>query len=216
MHRIAHEWLPGHVPYREALELQEQHVIDLREGRKPEHLFLLEHAPVYTIGRTRDQSSLNDSSHLPYPVEIISRGGQATYHGPGQLTGYPILDMNNRARDLHAYMRALEEAIILTSKHFGVNAARRDQMTGVWCQNRKLASIGVGVRKWIVMHGFAFNIEPQSLPPFESITPCGIDGVRMTCLSVEAGKAISVKEAGEMLAYYLPEALYLNKLSRVT
>lgn len=186
----------------------------LRDGIAAETLYLLEHEPVYTIGRTRDQSSLREAALLPHPLVIIGRGGQATYHGPGQLVGYPILDLNTRKRDLHAYMRALEEAIIRTCADFGVTAGRREDMTGVWCENRKLASIGVGVRRWISMHGFAFNVEKTCLPAFLAITPCGLDGVTMTCLSTEAGFEISTKKAGEALTAHFDTSLADHGLQR--
>jgi lipoyl(octanoyl) transferase len=161
---------------------------------------LLEHEPVYTIGRLRDQSSLRDPASLPFPVFETNRGGQATYHGPGQLVGYPILDLNKRGRDLHVHLRNLEDILIRACAAFGVTAGRREEMTGVWVENRKLASIGVGVRKWISMHGFAINITKECLPPFSAITPCGLDGVSMTCLEDEAGRAISVTDAAELIA----------------
>ena len=160
-------------------------------------MYLLEHEPVYTIGRRRDQSSLKNSAALPAPVFEINRGGQATYHGPGQLVGYPILDLRNRGKDLHEHLRKLEEALILTCHDFGIPATRRDGLTGVWVENRKLASIGVGVTKWISMHGFAMNVTRECLLPFFAITPCGIDGVVMSCVENEAGRPVSVAEFSE-------------------
>ncbi len=195
--------LPEPIAYDEGLRLQENHVQAILNGEATDRIFLLEHHPVYTIGRQRDQSSLRDPSALPFPIHETNRGGQATYHGPGQLTGYPILDLNPRGRDLHAHLRWLEDALIRACKHFGVDAGRRDGLTGVWVENRKLASIGVGVRKWISMHGFAINITQESLPPFFAITPCGLDGVSMTCLANEAGKDISIREAVEVIGQEL-------------
>jgi lipoyl(octanoyl) transferase len=182
------------VSYEDGLQLQDAAVEALLDGSGGETLFLLEHAPVYTIGRQRDQSSLRDPSALPAPVVETNRGGQATYHGPGQLVGYPILDLRERKRDLHAHLRGLEEALILTCRDFGIPATRRDGLTGVWVENRKLASIGVGVRKWISMHGFAINITADCLLPFFAITPCGIDGVVMSCVEHEAGRPVSVAD----------------------
>ena len=164
-------------------------------GSGGETILLLEHEPVYTIGRLRDQSSLREAASLPHPVFETNRGGQATYHGPGQLVGYPILDLTPRGKDLHAHLRNLEDALIRACAAFGVAATRRDGLTGVWVEDRKLASIGVGVRKWVSMHGFAINITRESLPPFLAITPCGLAGVRMTCLESEAGMAIGMQEA---------------------
>ena len=179
-------------------------------GTGGDTILLLEHQPVYTIGRLRDQSSLRDPASLPYPVHETNRGGQATYHGPGQLVGYPILNLNPRGKDLHEHLRKLEDALIRACQEFGVNAGRREGLTGVWVENRKLASIGVGVRKWISMHGFAINITRESLPPFFAITPCGIDGVSMSCLENEAGRDISVNEAADVIARELREIFTLG------
>ena len=191
--------LPDPITYEAGLRMQEQHVDAILSGSGPDTVLLLEHQPVFTIGRLRDQSSLRDSAALPHPVFETNRGGQATYHGPGQLVGYPILDLNPRGRDLHAHLRSLEDALIRACAAFGVTAGRREGLTGVWVENRKLASIGVGVRKWISMHGFAINITRQSLPPFFAITPCGLDGVTMTCLENEAGREISVPQAAAVV-----------------
>lgn len=191
--------LPDLVSYEDGLRLQEARVDALLAGKAGDAVFLLEHEPVYTIGRLKDRSSLRDAENLPCRVFETNRGGQATYHGPGQLVGYPVLDLNPRGRDLHAHLRSLEEALILACQAFGVDAQRREGLTGVWVGDRKLASIGVGVRKWISMHGFAINITRESLPPFFAITPCGIDGVVMTCLENEAGRDISVREAAKVI-----------------
>lgn len=192
--QLQHQWLGQNIEYSQGLKIQDQCVQDILEHRTGNQLLTLEHEPVYTIGRTRDRSSLGDTTaHLPHPVIEISRGGQATYHGPGQLTGYPILDLHPIGNDLHLYIRALEEALIRTCAEFGVIAERRDGLTGVWVENRKLASIGVGVKKWIALHGFAINITKKSLTGFMAITPCGIDGVAMTCLESECGHEIDVK-----------------------
>lgn len=193
--------------YEGGLQLQQDHVQSILAGTGHDTIFLLEHQPVYTIGRLRDQSSLRDPGALPYPVHEINRGGQATYHGPGQLVGYPILDLSRRGKDLHEHLRKLEDALVRSCHRFGVPAGRRDGLTGVWVENRKLASIGVGVRKWISMHGFAINITKESLPPFFAITPCGIDGVSMSCLENEAGREISVAEAARVIADELTRSL---------
>ena len=187
--------LPDLIDYQDGLRLQERAVAAILDGTGGESVLLLEHRPVYTIGRLRDQSSLGDAGTLPHPVYETNRGGQATYHGPGQLVGYPILDLSSRGRDLHLHLRGIEDALIRACAAFGVAAGRRENLTGVWVANRKLASIGVGVRKWVSMHGFALNITHECLPPFLAITPCGLDGVTMTSLAAEAGRAISIAEA---------------------
>jgi len=183
---------PGRLTYADALALQHRCVDDLLAGTGSEKLILLEHEPVYTIGRTRDQSSLLAREQLPFPVVETNRGGQATYHGPGQLVGYPILDLNKRGRDLHLYLRTLESILIDLCQFYGVAASRREGLTGVWVKNRKIASLGVGVRKWVTMHGFALNVQKSSLAAFGQITPCGISGVEMTSLESESGRALSM------------------------
>lgn len=179
-------WLPGYADYGRTLALQEELVRQHQHDPSlDDDLLLLEHEPVYTIGRTRDHSSLNTPAMLPHPVVETGRGGQATYHGPGQLVGYPVTDLNRYGRDLHRYIRALEQALVDTCGRFGVAARIRDGLVGIWVEDRKLGSIGVAVKKWVTMHGFALNITRESLPPFQSITPCGLHGVRMTCLEAE-------------------------------
>ena len=192
------EWL-GRIEYAAALDLQ-NHLVDRCLEGGLEKILLLEHEPVYTIGRTRDQSSLRQPTSLPHPVFEINRGGQATWHGPGQLVGYPILRLSERKRDLHLYLRFLEEVIILTCAECGFTAGRRDGLTGVWVEDRKIASLGVGVRKWISMHGLALNVTLASLEAFSHITPCGIAGVQMTCIEKEAGRSFTVQEVGEILS----------------
>lgn len=199
------EWL-GRVRYEDALALQESLVAERQKNAIPDRLLLLEHEPVYTIGRTPDQSSLRDAARLPFPTVQINRGGQATYHGPGQLIGYPILDLRPRGQDLHRYLRALEEIVIETCARLGVAATRREGLTGAWVEARKIASIGVGVRHWISMHGFALNV-CGDLAPFSEITPCGIAGVEMTSLARESPADISVKTVADHVAKVFPGRL---------
>ena len=184
---------PGRMSFEAALALQENLVAELQAGRGEETLVLLEHEPVYTIGRTRDRSSLRQN--LPHPVFETNRGGQATFHGPGQLVGYPVLDLSRRGRDLHRYLRFLEDLLIELSASYGVTAQNREGLTGVWVGPRKLASLGVGVRKWVSMHGFAINITRESTEAFAHITPCGLTGVEMTSLAHESGAAIPLEDA---------------------
>ncbi len=163
-----------------------------------DELLLLEHEPVYTIGRTPDQSSLRGEAHLPHPLFPINRGGQATYHGPGQLIGYPIIDLRNCGQDLHRYLRWLEELLIETLAEVGIAATTRPGLTGVWVEDRKIASIGVGVRHWITMHGFALNVGGD-LSPFDHIVPCGIANVTMTSIEKETGIDRSVFEIASLV-----------------
>jgi lipoyl(octanoyl) transferase len=180
-----------------ALALQEEIVAKKREDRAlSDELLLLEHEPVYTIGRTPDQSSLRGARHLPHPLFSINRGGQATYHGPGQLMGYPIIDLRRCGQDLHRYLRWIEQLLIEVLADYGIGASRRESLTGVWVENRKIASIGVGVRHWITMHGFALNVHGD-LSPFNHIIPCGINEVAMTSIEKETGKAFSVADVAK-------------------
>jgi lipoyl(octanoyl) transferase len=184
-------WL-GRMDFSDALALQEETVSKKRyDHAAKDQLLLLEHEPVYTIGRTPDQSSLLGARHLPHPVFAINRGGQATYHGPGQLMGYPIVDLRRCGQDLHKYLRWLEQLLIDLLAEHGIAASRRESLTGVWVGGRKIASIGVGVRHWITMHGFALNV-CGDLSPFNHIVPCGINNVAMTSMERETGTEFSV------------------------
>lgn len=184
------DWLGENRGYEETLALQESlWSRAVSEVDFEPHLLLLEHEPVYTMGRARDQSSLRDKSHLPYKVVEINRGGQATYHGPGQLVGYPIVSLERLGRDVHSFVHALECCLIEVCRDYGVTARQREGLVGVWVEDRKLASIGVGVRKWATMHGFALNLRKESLRPFSRITPCGLNDVVMTCLEGEIIRA---------------------------
>jgi lipoyl(octanoyl) transferase len=205
--QLVDQWLGSGIAYADALETQEAKLLQVLEGSAQNTFYQLEHAPVYTIGRTRDQSSLRNPELLPHPVVEINRGGQATYHGPGQLVGYPIVDLRPLGKDLHTYIRAIEQALIDTCHDFDIAAQRRDGLTGVWVENRKLASIGVGVRKWIGMHGFAINITKESLRGFLSITPCGLDGVKITCVTHEAKRDISVQEFAARVSVHMKARL---------
>jgi lipoyl(octanoyl) transferase len=185
-------WL-GRLAYQPALDLQEKNAAARTSAEIPDQLLLLEHDPVYTIGRQRDRSSLGPAA-LPHPVVEINRGGQATFHGPGQLVGYFIFDLQKLTPDLHFFLRWIEEGLIALLQDYGLAAHRRESLTGVWIEDRKIASIGVGVRRWITMHGFGLNVG-SDLSGYEAITPCGITGVTMTSLSREIGREISVEEA---------------------
>jgi lipoyl(octanoyl) transferase len=194
----------GRIRYGDALELQEKIVAQKAENLDaPDELLLLEHNSIFTIGRTSDHSSLRDSTALPAPLMAINRGGQATWHGPGQLVGYPLLDLRKRGSDLHRYLRDLEEFLISLCAEFGVAATRREGLTGVWAGGKKIASLGVGVRRWISMHGFALNV-CGPLEGFAHITPCGIAGVEMTSLEREGAAGVTVEAVAEKAAKDFP------------
>ena len=202
-------WL-GRIDYGRALAMQD----DLVARKHADHslddeLLLLEHEPVYTIGRTPDQSSLRGAAHLPHPLFPINRGGQATYHGPGQLVGYPIVDLRRCGQDLHRYLRWIEDGLIGLLDSLGVDAQTRSGLTGVWLDDRKIASIGVGVRHWITMHGFALNV-CGDLSAFDHIVPCGIANVTMTSIEKESGKTRSVEEVAERAG-----AIFVKEMRRL-
>jgi lipoyl(octanoyl) transferase len=199
-------WL-GRINFAQALALQEELAAKKREDAALEdQLLLLEHEPVYTIGRTPDRSSLLGSTHLPHPVFSINRGGQATYHGPGQLMGYPIIDLRRCGQDLHKYLRWLEQLLIDLLAPYDITAQRRESLTGVWVENRKIASIGVGVSHWITLHGFALNV-CGDLSPFDHIVPCGISNVAITSMEKETKKSFTVASVAPTL-----EKLALNSI----
>jgi lipoyl(octanoyl) transferase len=194
------EWL-GRIHYEAGLQIQNAKLESCLESGS-ETVLLLEHEPVYTIGRLPDKSSLRGPGQLPYPVFETNRGGQATYHGPGQLVAYPILDLRVRGRDLHVYLRNLENLLIDLAEDFGIHATRVEGKTGVWVEDRKIASIGVGVRKWVTMHGFALNVS-NDLHGFQHIIPCGIADVRMTSISRELSSEISLQTVRERITPHL-------------
>jgi len=197
-------WL-GRVSFADALALQEDIVARKREDlATKDEVLLLEHEPVYTIGRTPDKTSLLGAAHLPHPLFEINRGGQATYHGPGQLMGYPIVDLRQCGQDLHRYLRWLEQTLIDFLALSEIPAVRREGLTGVWVGQRKIASIGVGVRHWITMHGFALNV-CGDLSPFAHIVPCGIANVTMTSMERETGRALSVANIARQFGEFVRE-----------
>ena len=211
MNAVDVRWL-GRISFADGLALQEEIVVRKREqSDSPDEILLLEHEPVYTIGRTPDKSSLLGAAHLPYPLFAINRGGQATYHGPGQLMSYPIVDLRRCGQDLHKYLRWLEQTLIDFLACYEISATRREGLTGAWVQNRKIASIGVGVRHWITMHGFALNV-CGDLSPFAHIIPCGISNVTMTSMEKEGGKALAVADVAEAFAKILvPKIHHLHR-----
>lgn len=169
----------GRVPYRTALAFQRRAVEARASGRAPDVLYFVEHDPVITVGRAGHDSNLRLSAaeYQLRGVEVVAveRGGDVTYHGPGQLIGYPVVALDNLPcrRDLHRYLRDLEEGIIRALATYGLPAGRRPPYTGVWVGPRKIAAIGVAVRRWIAFHGFALNVDPN-LAHFDWIHPCGI------------------------------------------
>ncbi len=197
----------GLTAYDAALRLQEQTLESVSQGLSPEKIFLLEHPHVFTVGRGRRRAGLSDSQpESSIPTFVVSRGGDITYHGPGQLVGYPILDLRRRARDVHAYLRNLEECLLRTVSEFGLTSYRRKGLSGLWTDEGKLASIGVRVRRWTTMHGFALNVAPE-LSYFSMIDACGIADCPVTSMSELLGRAVSIREVEPVIARQLVHVL---------
>jgi lipoyl(octanoyl) transferase len=195
----------GVVSYGEALELQKHLVEERKSNQIPDQLLLLEHPPVITLGvKTR-----NDRTHVvaapetldEQGVEVVEsgRGGDVTYHGPGQLVGYPIMDLRPDRCDVHRYVRDLEEVLMRVAGGFGVDAARMPGLTGVWVGNEKLGAIGVRIARWVTSHGFALNVS-TNLAHFNLIVPCGIADKGVTSLERLIGRPIAMDEVADLTA----------------
>jgi len=186
----------GRVDYFEALQLQHQKVALCKAGTIPDALLLLEHPHVYTFGRNAKKEHLLVSRQFLTKVgaEVFEtdRGGDITYHGPGQLVGYPILDLTRHRRDLAWYMRSLEEVMIGVAAGFAVRATRLNGATGVWVGNEKLVAMGVHISRWVTSHGFAFNVNTD-MRYFEHIVPCGLRGKGVTSLQRLLGEPVKME-----------------------
>ena len=192
-------------------------------------IIMLQHNPVYTLGTGSDEkfvkalNSENDDSVPPVPVIRMDRGGEVTYHGPGQITVYPVLDLRSYRQDIHWYMRALEEAIILAiskcpTKTKTLRAEREDGVTGVWIDNHKVAAVGIKCRRWITQHGLAVNVEESSLSNFQGIVPCGLEGRKVGCLNqflIEQGdEPITVADFSVLMKDALEEIFRIELVNR--
>jgi lipoyl(octanoyl) transferase len=186
----------GRVPYLEAWELQRALAGAVSQGAVPDTVIFLEHPPVVTLGRRTDEGEL----HIPEQAEVAvvetNRGGKSTFHGPGQLVCYPILDLKRHGRDVKRYVRNLEEALIRTVEPFGLEAERIEGLTGVWLTRppRKLASIGVHVSRWVTTHGYALNVDLDPAPFTEWITACGLEDAMFTTIARETQKPVTVDD----------------------
>jgi lipoate-protein ligase B len=201
----------GQTPYAEAWELQRTLAAAVLEETLPDTVVLLEHPPVVTVGRRTDDGEL----HLPHGVEVdvveTDRGGKSTFHGPGQLVCYPILDLNRHGRDVRRYCRDLEEAIVRTLSAFGIEATTIDGLTGVWLTPppRKIASIGVHISRWVTTHGYALNVDLDPAPFTSWITACGLEDAAFTTMSRELGRPITVDDVRPAAAAALEEVFGL-------
>lgn len=208
----------GNVPYKEALNIQE-HLLKKRINDEiNDSLVLLQHPPTVTTGRRGNpdnllvtEKKLNKSG---ITFEIISRGGDATFHGPGQLVGYPIMDLSRFGKDVHKYLRDLEKLLILTLSEFNIESRTIEKLTGVWVKRSKIASIGIGVRRWTTYHGFALNVNTD-LSFFDLIVPCGIPNVRMTSIKdwLELDQDIDMSDVREKVINNFAKLFNYNSIS---
>ena len=205
----------GRMPYGEALELQRSIARDRISGAiSQDVLLLMEHPPVVTLGRSSKEKHLVASPEFlqTHGVELfeVERGGDVTFHGPGQLVGYPIVDLKRHRQDLHWYLRKIEEALINTLADYGIPGERNTSYTGVWTRGKKIASIGVHARDWVTWHGFALNVTTD-LSFFDLIVPCGITGVVMTSIARELGsEEVSAQDVRERVSAKFAEAFDLT------
>ncbi len=189
--------LLGRVTYSEGLALQERAVERLRSGEGAEQLLLLEHPHVFTLGRGANSANIladqTELESLEVDVYETGRGGDVTYHGPGQLVGYPIINLKPDRCDVHRYVRDIEEALIRTIRDFGIEGSRIPGLTGVWVGNEKIAAIGVRIARWVTSHGFALNVNTD-LRYFQMIVPCGITDKGVTSLFELTGRTLDLGE----------------------
>jgi lipoyl(octanoyl) transferase len=186
----------GRVPYREAWDLQRSLAGAVSQGAIPDTVVFLEHPPVVTLGRRTDERELHVPDDADVDVVETNRGGKSTYHGPGQLVCYPILDLRRHGKDVKQYVRNLEEALIRTLGPLDIAATRIEGLTGVWLQRppRKIASIGVHISRWVTTHGYALNVDLDPAPFTDWITACGLEDVAFTTIARELGRPVSVDE----------------------
>jgi lipoyl(octanoyl) transferase len=186
----------GLVDYREAWELQRRLAAEVAAGSRRDTVLMLEHPPTITLGRRTEEGEVHVPEGADVEIVEVDRGGKSTYHGPGQLVCYPILDLARHGEDVKKYCRDLEEALIRTTAAFGIEATRLDGLTGVWLHRppRKIASIGIHLTKWISTHGYALNVDLDPAPFTEWITACGLDGYAFTSMAQELDRPLSVGE----------------------
>mgnify|MGYP003320381187 FL=1 len=188
----------GFKPYKEVWDLQKELVEKRRNGQINDTLILVEHEPVYTLGKNADENHILQHSPQDVKTYHIERGGDVTFHGPGQLVGYPIMDLHNYNKSISCYMRSLEQLIIDTLAEFRVTAERKDGLTGVWVGDEKIAALGVRVTRWITMHGFALNVSPD-LTYYSGIIPCGIFEYGVTSMAKQLTDEVAVDSVKQVL-----------------
>ena len=202
----------GVTPYMEAWDLQRSIAAAVSQGAIPDTVIMLEHPPVVTLGRRTAEEELHVPEGANVEVVETNRGGKSTFHGPGQLVCYPILDLNRHGRDVKRYCRELEESVIRTAASFGVEATRIEGLTGVWLESppRKLCSIGVHISRWVTTHGYALNVDLDPAPFTDWITACGLEDAAFTTLARELGRPVGVDEVRPAASATLAEVFGLE------
>ena len=202
------------VPYLEAWELQRALAGAVSQGAIPDTVVLLEHPPVITLGRRAEQGELHIPEHAEVEIVESDRGGKSTYHAPGQLVCYPILDLTRHGQDVKKYCRDLELALIATLEPLGIEAKAIEGLTGLWVDDpmppRKIASIGVHIHKWVTTHGYALNVDLDTAPFTDWITACGLDGASFTTAAQELGRAVSVDDVRPLAVQGLSDVFSLD------
>ena len=201
----------GNSPYKRTWELQKELQHKRIENNIDDTLLLVEHEPVYTFGKNADENHL--LQNYPENVKLfhIERGGDITFHGPGQIVGYPIMDLHNYKMSISWYMRALEEVIIRSLDKFGISADRKDGLTGVWVEDEKIAALGVRISRWVTMHGFALNVNTD-LAYYDSIIPCGIFDYGITSMKHILGEKQNMSKIKSTLSAVFLDVFQLNKM----
>ncbi len=192
----------GIADYKETWDLQKELMAKRNKGEIPDTLLLLQHPHTYTLGKVADRSNLVGNQEYLHKHNIkvydIDRGGDITYHGPGQIVGYPIIDLKDWKMDTHLYLRSLEEVIISVCNEYGIHCGRKENYTGVWIDERKICAMGIKVSRWVTMHGFAFNVNTD-LSYFNGIIPCGIKDKEVTSLQKELEIEIELNEVSKKI-----------------
>jgi lipoyl(octanoyl) transferase len=201
----------GRTPYLDAWELQRAVAAAVSQGARPDTVILLEHPPVVTLGRRTDEDELHVPESAAVEIVETDRGGKSTYHGPGQLVCYPILDLNRHGRDVRKYCRDLEEALVRTLGAFGIGGTRIEGLTGVWLERppRKIASIGVHISRWVTTHGYALNVDLDPAPFTDWITACGLEDAAFTTMARELGRPLAVNDVRPAAAAAIEEVFGL-------
>lgn len=214
----------GLIDYKDAWDLQLKYHEKRRHNEIKDIFFLCEHPHTYTLGKVAEKENLlydeNELAEKSINVYEIDRGGDITYHGPGQLVGYAIINLENWKKDTHLYLRSLEETLIKTCDNYGITAGRNDAYTGAWIDNRKICAIGIKVSRWVTMHGFAFNVKTD-LSLFNGIIPCGIQEKEVTSLEKELNREIELSETKRKISenfsnVFEYDKFYNNKINDIS